>query len=268
MLNRVIVQTITALVLLFAPFMVQAEELSGHEIVQRCYYKNAGEDQRSHLMVTSTLANGKKISSEYVRLWKNYSGKDGIVDKVILFTASAHNRGLAFMRWGYVNGSERLADQWVYLPETRIVKRISRRSPEEMDWGFSDDDLRVRDIDEDEHRFVEVRAFEGNEFYIIESIPKNDPVYGKRISWFSKAEDWEQCVEKRIDYFDKEMKMIKKQVITWRQINDAWVWETAIIKNYKADSTIVYDVHEIEVNVGLKDRVFTTRALARGYQRR
>ncbi len=275
MSHRAISQTILATVLtLVYPFAVIAEirteavqPLSGVEIVERCYYKNGGEDQRSRLLVTSTLANGRKVSSKYIRLWKNYGGKDGIVDKVVLYTASAHNQRLAFMRWGYVNGSDRLADQWVYLPEMRIVKRISKRSPEEMDWGFSDDDLRVRDIDEDEHRFVEERTVEGKAFYIVESTPRHDPVYGKRISWFSKGKDWEHCLESRVDYFDKEMKMVKKQFVTWRKIKEAWVWETGIVKNFRADSTIVYDAREIEVNVGLKDREFSTRALARGYRR-
>lgn len=247
------------------PVVLQAQQLSGEEIVQHCYYKHAGNDQRSRLQVTSTLSNGKKVSSEYIRLWKNYGGKKGVVDKVVLYTVSAHNKGLGFMRWGYTNGSKKLADQWVYLPEMRIVKRISKRSPEEMDWGFSDDDLRVRDIDEDEYRFIEVRVVEGKEFYVVESIPKQNSIYGKRLSWFSKADDWDRCLERRVDYFDKEMKMVKKQNITWRKIGGAWVWETAIVKNFRTNSSIVYDVKDIEVNVGLKDRVFTTRALAKGY---
>ncbi|MBL1259787.1 MAG: outer membrane lipoprotein-sorting protein [Thiotrichaceae bacterium] len=273
--QRAIVQVIATTVLaLFYPFVIAAEApgrvtqaLSGAEIVEHCYYKNGGEDQRSRLLVTNTLTNGRKVFSEYIRLWKSYGGQDGIVDKVVLYTASAHNKGLAFMRWGYTNGSDRLADQWVYLPEMRIVKRISKRSPEEMDWGFSDDDLRVRDIDEDEYRFVEERTVEGKAFYIVESIPKHDPVYGKRISWFSKGKDWEHCLESRVDYFDKEMKMVKKQLITWRKIKGAWVWETGIVKNFRTDSTIVYDARDIEVNVGLKGREFSTRALARGYRR-
>ncbi len=255
-ISKIFVATMLALL---APFSVMAAALSGTEIVQRCYYKNAGDDQRSRLLVTSTLTNGKKVTSEYIRLWKNYAGKDGIVDKVVLYTASAHNKGLAFMRWGYTNNSERLADQWVYLPEMRIVKRISKRTPEEMDWGFSDDDLRERDISEDDHRFVEIRTIEGKEFYVVESTPKSGSIYGKRISWFSKADDWEQCVEKRVDYFDKEMKMVKKQFVTWRQVDSAWVWESAVIKNFKADSTIVYDVKEIEVNVGLYAACVGTR---------
>ncbi len=244
----------------------ETEVLSGKEIVQRCHYKYAGDDQRSHLLVTSELTNGKKISSEYIRLWKNYGGKDGVVDKVILYTTSAHNQGLAFMRWGYVKGSKRLADQWVYLPETRVVKRISKRTPDEMDWGFSDDDLHVRDIDEDDHRFIEVRTVGEKSFYVVESRPKHDHMYGKRIVWFSKEDDWKRCVESRIDYFDKEMKMVKTQRFTWQNIEGVWAWKTAVIKNFRADSTTVYEVTNIEVNVGLKDREFTARALARGYQ--
>ena len=268
--SRATPQLLAVTLLLLLSLSVGAAEsraLSGKEIVQRCHYKNPGDDHRSRLLVSSTLADGRKVTSEYIRLWKNYGGKDGVVDKVVLYAAGSHNEGLAFMRWGYVNGSKRLADQWIYLPETRVVKRIAKRSPGEMDWGFSDDDLRLRDIDEDDHRFLGVRTLEGNEFYVVESIPKHDHIYGKRISWFSKTKEWEYCLETRIDYFDKEMKMVKKQLISWRLIDGAWVWERATIKNFRADSTTVYEVKDIEVNVGLKDREFSTRTLGRDIKR-
>ncbi len=83
-------------------------------IVKQCYYKYQGDDQRSLLTASLTGENGKKTKYEFVRLWKDFGGKNGIVDKVILFSLfPPDNEGVSFMRWGYTNDSDKLADQWV-----------------------------------------------------------------------------------------------------------------------------------------------------------
>ena len=75
---------------------------SATEIVSHCYNKYAGDDQRSRLTIVIGDHNGKGNRSEYRRLWKQYDGKDGVLDKVILFTESpTDSRGVNFMCWGY-----------------------------------------------------------------------------------------------------------------------------------------------------------------------
>lgn len=145
---------------------------SAMKIVSQCYYKYAGDDQRSRLTIAISDHNGKVCESEYRRLWKQNDGKDGVTDKVILFTESpTASRGVNFMRWGYPAKSGKPADQWVYLPEMHTVRRISQRDPNSMDWGYTDEDLRIRDLDEDDHRLKQIERSDGQEFYVVESIP-------------------------------------------------------------------------------------------------
>ncbi len=239
--------------------------LSGTEIVQHCYYKYAGDDQRSHLLIALTDENGKKVKSEYLRLWKDYGGKDGVVDKVILFTTyPPDNKGVNFMRWGYTDPAK-LADQWVYLPEMRMVRRVSQRDPKNMDWGFTDDDLRIRALDEDEHRRVQDTSQESEDFYVVESTPKHDLVYSKRVNWFKKADNWENCLQRRVDYYDKQGALVKKQFMKWEKIGEAWVWRTVVVRNLLSSVSAVYDMLDVDVNVGLDDAVFSERTLRRGY---
>ena len=240
--------------------------LSGEEIVKRCYYKYAGEDQRSRLVIALTDENGKQVKSEYLRLWKNYAGKDGIEDKVILFTEfPPDNKGVNFMRWAY-SDLGKTADQWVYLPEMRMVRRVSQRDPKNMDWGFTDEDLRIRALDEDRHVFKETSRLEGGDYYLVESIPKQDANYSKRVSWFNKSEDWKNCLQKRVDYYDKQGELMKTQFLKWENVNGAWVWRTVVMRNARSAASAVYDMREVEVNVGLGEEVFSQRTLKQGYR--
>lgn len=264
MYPRSVLFCLLTLTVIASPVRADQPALSGAEIVKHCYYKYAGDDQRSQLMIALTDENGKKVKSEYLRLWKNYAGKDGIEDKVILFTQfPPDSKGVNFMRWAY-SDLKKNADQWVYLPEMRMVRRVSQRDPNNMDWGFTDEDLRIRALDEDEHVFKEVARFEGGDYYLVESIPKQDPTYGKRVSWFSKADDWQDCLQRRVDYYDKRGELMKSQFMKWERVKDAWVWRTVVVNNSRNSGSAVYDMRNVEVNVGLTDADFTQRTLKLG----
>ncbi len=250
-----------ALFLMAGAVAAKAAEPSATEIVQHCYYKYAGDDQRSRLRITLNDPAGKKISTQFTRLWKDYKGQDGLVDKTILYmTYPPDSRGLNFMRWSYISEGK-VPDQWVYLPETRMARRISQRDPENMDWGYTDEDLRIRALDEDVHRYLGATSQENQQYYLVESTPKGNSSYSRRVSWFSKTPDWEDCVESRVDYYNKQGTLIKKQTVRWQKIKNAWLWKTAVAQNMLSNATVVYDMEQVEINVGLKDDDFNQRTL-------
>ena len=258
--------------LLFTLFLIPAEttlggeSLSGADIVKHCYYKYAGDDQRSRLTITITAADGKEVKSEYHRIWKQTDGRDGVVDKVILFgDAPADIRGVNFMRWGYSAAGGKPADQWVYLPEMNMVRRVSQRDPDNMDWGYTDEDLRIRGLDEDDHRLEPIAHIGDQDYYVVTSTPRHDSAYGKRIAYFNKSETWEECAPRQVDYYDKNGELLKQEFLTWQRINAAWVWGTAVMRNLRTKVTVTYQMRETAVNVGLEDRLFSERQLRRGY---
>lgn len=244
-------------------------ELSTEKIIQNCYYKYAGDDQRSKMTITLQSDGGTPNKSEYLRLWKNYDGQDDLVDKVVLFTTSPpHNKGLAFMRWGYTYASQKQPDQWIYLPDLRKVRRIAPRDPETKDWVIKDEDLRIRELAEDKHQYLGVQKdAKGKQYHTIAFTPKADPVYGKRVFWFTKTDHWENCIHTQTDFYDKDDHMIKQQLIDWKKIDDAWTWSKVFIKSTMKKSYIRYDIRDVEVNVGLDDSVFSRSTMSHGYRK-
>lgn len=242
-------------------------ELTAEDVVNHCYYKDAGKDQRSELVAILRSEDGTEKRYKFARLWKDYVGEGDLVDKVIIFTLRPlSSKDIAFMRWGYTIESKRKAEQWVYLPETRMTRRLAKRDPENGDWGLNDDELRIRNIDEDIHTYLGVQTYEKKEFYVVESQPKSDPIYSKRVAWYYKTDSWDTCVEGRLDYYDKQGKLVKKQFTKWDKIDDAWIWRSVVVKNAQTKSTVIYKMKDIEVNVGLDDSVFSKRTLERGYR--
>jgi len=189
-----------------------------------------------------------------------------VLDKVILFTESpTDSRGVNFMRWAYPTKSGKPADQWVYLPEMHTVRRISQRDPNNMDWDYTDEDLRIRDLDEDDHRLKYIERSNGQEFYVVESIPRRASACGRRVSYFNKTADWQDCVPRRVDNHDKHGELLKQEFITWKRLKTAWIWDAAVMDNVRTKLAVTYRMQETEVNVGLDDRLFSERQLRRGY---
>ena len=157
-----------------ATFLFADDAPGPEDIVAHCQNKYAGDDQRSRLIIVISDADGKAIKSEYHRIWKRYGGKNGIVDKVILFgSAPPDIRGVNFMRWGYTAASGKPADQWVYLPDMHMVRRVSQRDPANMDWGYSDEDLRIRGLEEDTHHLDGIERLDGRDYYVVSSVPRD-----------------------------------------------------------------------------------------------
>ena len=250
------------------PCVLAAQEVTAHKVVTHCYYKYAGEDQRSGLIAIVRDAKGVEKRYEFIRLWKNYEGdKAGLDEKVIIYTLTPLvNKGVVFMRWGYTLESRKEADQWVYLPETRMTRRIARRDPANGDWGLNDDELRIRHIDEDNHSYLGIKTLERQQYYVVESRPKSDPMYSKRVAWYLKTDDWETCVEGRLDFYDKSGKLVKTQYTTWDRFDKAWVWRKVVVKNLQTKATVIYEMTDVEINVGLKESDFSQRALKKRYR--
>jgi len=253
-------------------FSVVAEsiELTGADIVQRCDHDAyAGEDQRTILEIVLRDTSGNERKNVYRRYWKLIGGKNKIEDKMVLFTEFPPDaKGTAFMRWGYVAGSAKNADQWLYLPSLASTRRVSVRDPGD---SFLGSDLTYQDISprllaQDEHVLLREESKGGVDYYVVESLPKEDkPLYGKIVAWYEKSHDWADCNKRRIEHFDDRGNLIKAQALKWQKVGGkAWLWEEVVVNNLKTGHSSVFTVSDPAINVGLKDRIFTERTLKRG----
>lgn len=248
-----------------APLALQAQEITGEEIVKKCEYKYPGEDQRSKLTIILKDKDGTERKNVYLRLWKDYKGKDQIADKMVLYTEYPPDaKGTAFMRWAFIPGIGKNADQWIYLPALRKTRPVSVRDPGDSFLGsdLTYADISGRALEEDKHQLVKIDNQNGRELYVVESIPKEEkPLYSKRISWFTKTPDWDSCVKVGVAYYDIKGNLLKKQSLSWQKVKDAWMWKQVEVQNVQTSHASIFQVDNAEVNVSLEDEQFTERAL-------
>ncbi len=251
------------------PVASLAAQVTGAEIVQHCDLDAyAGEDQRTRLTVILRDAAGNEKKNVYRRYWKYYGGKDKIVDKMILFTEFPPDaKGTGFMRWSYVPEAGKNAEQWLYLPSLNSIRRVSVRDPGDSFLGsdLTYQDISLRRVDQDRHKLLREEHKGGKTFYVVESTPKEKkPLYSKVISWYEKTPDWADCRKARVEYYDSGGALLKVQKLKWQKVKNAWVWDEVTVDNIKTGHSSIFRVTDVEVNVGLKDRLFTERTLRRG----
>lgn len=260
---------LTAASLPFTASAQDEQELTGKKIFELCGYKYPGDDQQGKFTVILQDKDGKVIKSEYIRFWKDYKGKDGIADKMLLFTTyPPEAKGAAFMRVAYTE-RDKPVDQWIYLPALKKIRRVSIRDPGDsfLNSNLTYADVSRRALEDDEHKYLGTQQVEGLSFYIVESTPKETtPLYGKRVFWFLKTKNWDECVNTRIDYYDSNGDLLKDQFIKWQRVGNAWIWDRVLVRSRRTLSASIFQLSEIRINAGVNDELFTARSLERGAQ--
>ena len=242
---------------------------TGKEIFERCNFKYPGEDQQSTLTVTLRDKDGNEKKNVYRRFWKDYKGADGIVDKMVLFTEYPPDaEGAAFMRWAYTEASDKNADQWIYLPVLKTIRRVSIRDPGDSFLGsdLTYADISSRGVSADEHKLVQILKRGNHDYFAVQSTPvnKKSSLYSKTISWFEKSQDWNGCIRRQVDFYDKKGEPLKQQMITWQKVSNAWVWNEVLVKNVQTGHSSLFQITDVKINVGLHDDIFSERALRLG----
>lgn len=242
---------------------------TGREIFEHCNFKYPGEDQQSTLTIILRDKDGNEKKNIYKRLWKDYKGAEGIVDKMVLYTEFPPDaEGAAFMRWAYTEASDKNADQWIYLPVLKKIRRVSIRDPGDSFLGsdLTYADISGRSIDADKHKLTRILKRGNQNIYAVESIPVNKAkaLYSKTVSWFVKDQDWDSCLKRQVDFYDKKGAPLKRQVIKWQRVDKAWVWSEVLVKNVQTRHSSLFRVTDVKINLGLKNDIFSERALSLG----
>lgn len=241
----------------------------GEEVVRLCDNKQPGNDQQSQLSITLKDQAGTEKKTVYLRLWKDMKGAEEIIDKMVLFTVFPPDaKGSGFMRWAFTAASGRNAEQWVYLPVLKKIRRVSMRDLGDSFLGsdLTYGDITYRGIEEDNHELVRIdRDDKGLDYYVVQSVPKEkEPLYSRKLSWYSKTANPEECVKVRVDFFDRKNAFLKRQMLQWQRVGPAWVWDKVFVQNAQTFHTSFFEVGKVKINVGLKEEWFTERRLEQG----
>ena len=255
---------------LCVPLTFAAEEikLSGEEVFKQCGYKNRGNDQKSRFIVERRDNKGSIRRGEYLRFWKDFKGRDGVADKMVLFqTYPPVAKGAAFMRTTYVPEFKQGVDQWIYLPLLKKIRRVTIRNPGDsfLNTDLAYADVNPRELNEDNHKYLGIREKNDLQFYLVESVPKEEkPLYSKRVYWFKKGQSWDDCVNVRVNYYDVNGAPLKDQIIKWQKVDGAWVWSRVLVKNLQTGTSSGFVLTNLAINSNIEDSLFTERSLIKG----
>ena len=242
----------------------QGDQLTADEIIKLAK-KFPGNDQRSKITFKIKKDDGTERKMIAVRFWKNYGGKNGIDSKTLIFNEyPPEQRGSAFMSWAYRAEAGKPDEQWIYIPFIRKVQKIPGKSDESFQGSdLKASDMTPRDILLDKHTLVREETIENQDYYVIKSEPKNpslDYPYSKVVKWITT----DNFLNERLYYYPSEGSLLKKQVISWKKVNEIWVWEKVVMTNVVTSSQTVLTFSNVRINSGLSDSIFSERVMKAG----
>ncbi|MBI3771911.1 MAG: outer membrane lipoprotein-sorting protein [Gammaproteobacteria bacterium] len=251
-----------------------AAELTGTEIMQRAYESNRIDDQIATLTFTFIDADHAEKKVVYTMAWKNSRGQDGYDNKAMFFTEDPPDRkGIAYLGWLRPLGSSAQDDEWIYLPEMRMVRRIAKRGPhythDDEEFGHSlleRDHLQPRPVELDDHQLLKIEVVNGVNYYVVESRPKQQGFaypYRKVISWVEQ----ETLRPMQVHYFDMEDSPALDISFEWIQIDGKWIWKRVTAIEPTLHAKTILEISDVKINSGLSDSMFTSRLLMRGFVR-
>ena len=264
------IKGMTAWITLAAAVFVLAQvgtgySLTADEIAAKSEDVYPGTDQRSKLtfLIRDPDSSERKVILR--RYWKNFKADPEVESKVLVFHEyPPDSKGTAFMVWSYKLTTEKSEDLWLYLPILRKVQKV----PEHPDEIFSGANLRPSDMvprppELDRHRLIGEETIENQAYYVVESTPKETSPhypYGKLVKWITK----DHFLKERIDYYDRNGKLLKKQLTTWKRESGTWIWEKVILTNVQTHVQTTLSISDTQINTGLSDDVFSERTMRLG----
>jgi len=235
-------------------------KLTGLEIMQKVYDRPTGNDMEASL--TMTLINSR--GGQRVREIKQYSRDFGNVEKKIMFFIKpADVRNTSFMNWSY-DDPNKDDDQWIYLPALKKVKRISSDSKGDYFMGsdFTYDDLGDRKPQDDTHKILREEELNGEQCFVIESIPKDeDYMYSRTVTWIVK----DKWIGLKKEFYDEDEEYLKTLTIEkYENIKGYWIITKTMMDNVQKEHKTIMELSDITIDTGIPANYFTERMMKRG----
>lgn len=231
---------------------------TGQEIAEKVYNRPTPKNGESDMTMTLINSKGKQRQRFLHQYFKDY----GDIEKSIMFFKSpADVKNTSFMNYSY--DDDRDDDQWLYLPALKKVKRISGGSKDDYFMGsdFTYEDMEKRSPSKDNHKLLKTETLNGKECYVIESTPKEEGQYSKRVAWVIK----DKWIPLKIEFYDEDEDLLKVLSITkYEEMQGYWIITTQLMENVQREHKTVIGLTNIKIENGIGDAYFTQRAMAKG----
>ncbi|MCF6238786.1 MAG: outer membrane lipoprotein-sorting protein [Candidatus Marinimicrobia bacterium] len=231
---------------------------NGLEIIEKTYNRPTSKTLEANL--TMVLENARGV--QRVREIKQFTKDFGEVEKkLMIFRKPKDVKNTTFMNWSFDDGRE---DQWIYLPALKKIKRISSDSDSDYFMGsdFTYDDLGDRHPSEDTHRLIGEETIDGNDCYIVESIPLDEEnMYSKTVTWIIK----DKWIGYKKEFYDEDEEFLKQlNLVKYEEFDKVIVLSEVKMKNEQNGHSTIMRLSDLVINKTIADNMFTERMMKRG----
>jgi len=243
--------------------------------------------QLTSLIVISVLmflisVNGQNLKTILSKVEKNekmLSSKS--LAKQIITTSKGKIRTLKMIAWSKDNNEKQLSiytspsrvkgdkilqlnsgnDIWFYTPKTDRVRHLAKHAKKRKVQGsdFSYEDMQNWNYNIDfSSRLLGKESIENISCYKIELIPtESGPHYSKMIVWIDKT----KFVAIKTDYYENGTLFKRLTASKIEKIKNYWFAKNLLMTNLQDGGKTIYETIEIEVDIEVKDKLFTTNSL-------
>jgi len=230
------------------------------EIVRKSHqaFFSAGRDMRAKVSMRLVNKEAKERRRGLTMLRLN-AEKGGRQKYYIHFHEPADVRGTGFLIWKYPDRDD---DRWLYIPAIHLVSRIAARDRHSSFVGsdFTYEDVSGRDLGLDSHRLLREETFDGADCYVVESVPKEESAFTRKVSWIGNKD----FLPRKEEYYDAQKELFR--VFTAEEIKDVGGVPTIVrrrMANLKTGHFTETVFADTAYGVGLEDQLFTERYLRR-----
>jgi len=259
----------TLLTVLLGISSAAAEPPTARQIMARVHARPEGDHSVRELRMHLRDARGNLR----LRVLRSLRRKDGANRQSLLFFLSpAEVRGTAFLSHELAS-TERDADQWLYLPALRRVKRIAAtdKSARFMGSDLSYSDLTRRDPDAYHHRLLGEGTLRGARVWRIEATPRStqelEATGYTRSLLFVRADN--HFVVRSVHWLRENGRRKYVDVLALQEIEGIWVATRMHVATRQGDETLhetLLTTSQVDYRQPLGAEHFTLQALARGPQ--
>lgn len=255
-------------------------------IMKKSFNLKRSRDSLSRL--TFTLKEFNKPASRLVfdQVWKEYD-HGPYQSKTIYFQDFPPDRkGISYMGWFPAMKSNAKTEEWLYLPELRLVRKMggNEDTEKQAEDAFDRSEMKEADLiprhpDMDIHHYLREEILKGIHYHVIESKPGHAMDHGAHAHHhhggssrypYHRVIRWirtDNFLPVRTDYYDLKNNLLKRQVIEWQKIGDTWEWKSVVTRNLQNRNETRLDISNLKINVGIRDRTFSKRVMKLGFSR-
>lgn len=206
---------------------------------------------------------GKTI--EILKL-RQYVGKNanGLQSTMIIFRGPAKHKGTRFLMIERKDGS---TDQRVFLPSLGKSRRIAAESEGSSsffgtDFSYNDMAFMSRNVNLDEHSFLPEENYNGEDCFVIQSIPKDKKeAYSKSVCKVAKKDYRLLCAE----FYNKDGEAVKLiECLDYESINGVMTPMNLKMTTKTTNTSTVISIKNIQYGLTIPNEIFTTRYLETG----